>query len=298
MKTNITVVTHNRLALTKICLRTLLEKTKGEYRVTIVDNGSKDGTREYIEHVAKTDPRVDAFCLSSNMGVAVAANFGWAHIDAEHYVKLDNDIEIRDGDWLERLVAVVESNAGVAMASYLLDDWKCPIESITLPDSQRFLSSCLCNGGCVIIPRHIHERLGFWIEDHGRYGYEDKKYSDRATAAGYWVGYLPTETPPVLHLGFAEGCVDDDREQKKKSNVKDKQRGEQLYVFNKLLFDQGVRKPYVERRYLPECIDGKIRFKLNPAYLPIVKIHEQYLSKIRYQEDKEHISVDLSRLLS
>jgi len=298
MKTTISIVTHNRLALTKICLCSLLEKTRGEYSVIIVDNASKDGTQAYIEHLARTDPRVEAFCLNSNMGVAVAANFGWARGDSEHYVKLDNDIEIRDGDWLERLVSTAERNADVAMVSYLLDDWKCSIEHVKLSSSQSFLSSCLCNGGCVLIPRHIHERLGFWVEDHGRYGYEDKNYSDRAIAAGYLVGYLPVNPPPVVHLGFVEGHIDEDREQKKKNNIKDKHLGEPLYVFNKLLFDQGVRKPYVERRYLPECVDGKIRFKPNPAYIPIVKIHDQFLDKIRYQEQKEGISVDFSQLLS
>ena len=297
MKTNITVVTHNRLALTKICLRSLLEKTIGEYAVTVVDNCSKDGTREYLAQLSKNDPRVHVYYLRSNMGVAVAANFGWAQVDADYYVKLDNDIEICDGNWLEHLVSLAENNANIGMASYLLANWDCTKEGICLADSRQFVSSDLCNGGCVLIPRHVHEKLGFWIEDHGKYGYEDKEFSDRARAAGYLIGYLPVEPAPVVHLGFVEGQVDNHREQEKKINTVDKQRGEPLYVFNKLLFDKGIRKRYVERRYLPEEVNGTIRFKVNPAYLPIVKIQEQFLEKIQYQGTDEGIAVMLSELL-
>ncbi|MDR2605271.1 MAG: glycosyltransferase [Desulfovibrio sp.] len=242
MTINITVVTHNRLDLTKICLQSLLEKTKGQYYLTIIDNASNDGTKEYINTLSNLYSNINIFYLQTNMGVAVVANLGWASFDADYYIKLDNDIEICDNTWLEQLVSIVEHNKNIAMAGYLLLNWKCKKEYITLQSGNYFISSDLCNGGCVIIPRHIHENLGFWIEDHGKYGYEDKNYSDRAVAAGYLIGYIPADMLPVRHLGFEEGHIDNVRESAKKKNREEKYFGEHLYVFNKLLFDNGIRK--------------------------------------------------------
>jgi hypothetical protein len=182
------------------------------------------------------------------------------------------------------------------MSGYMLSNWKCKKEYIILQGGEAFISSEICNGGCVIIPRHIHKKLGFWIEDHGKYGYEDKNYSDRAIAAGYIVGYIPSDILPVRHLGFEEGHIDNIRELAKKKNVEEKYFGEHLYVFNKFLFDKGIRKLYVDRRYLPEFSAGNVRFTLNPAYIPIIKMQQQYLDKIRYQRQDDTISVDLSRI--
>lgn len=296
MAVNITIVTHNRLELTKKCLASLLEKTRGEYRVTVVDNASRDGTREYLLGLSGRHRQVRVFLLRSNMGVSVAANLGWAEADAEYYVKLDNDIEILDSGWLENLVSITDADKSIAMASYLLQDWPCAKEPITLPGGQRFISSDLCNGGCVLIPRRIHERLGFWIEDHGKYGYEDKNYGDRALLAGFIIGYLPMSSPAVRHMGYQKDTLDPERETRKKLNVRDEHSGEKLYVFNKLLFEKGIRTLYVERRHIPRFNHDYIRFELNPSYLPLISLHNQYLSKLSYRQHDEQIGLNLSRL--
>ena len=106
---NITVVTHNRLNLTRICLESLLPTLRDGVHVTIVDNGSRDGTPEYLEAAASANPRVSVVQMPRNMGISIAANFGWACRDADYYVKLDNDMEILAPDWLDRLVDVMEN---------------------------------------------------------------------------------------------------------------------------------------------------------------------------------------------
>ena len=42
MRVHLAVVTWNRLALTRICLESLLARTPPGYTLTIVDNGSED----------------------------------------------------------------------------------------------------------------------------------------------------------------------------------------------------------------------------------------------------------------
>ena len=110
MRANITVVTYNRFDLTYRCLESLLTKTRSEFFCNVVDNASSDGTREYLQTLAVSHPNVKVHFLNRNMGVAVASNYGWAETEAEYYLKLDNDIEILDGDWLERLLTFMDTN--------------------------------------------------------------------------------------------------------------------------------------------------------------------------------------------
>lgn len=296
MSVNITVVTYNRLELTRVCLESLLAKTQGTYTLHIVDNASSDGTQAYLQALASKHSHVKVLCLASNMGVAVAANMGWVSMDAPYYLKLDNDIEILDPLWLQRLVATAEQKNTFGMLGYELLPWPCRKQILTLPDGTLFESTDLCNGGCVLIPQRAHAKLGFWIEDHGKYGYEDKNYGDRALQAGYKIGYIRGPQPAVRHMGFDDGCVDEQLESLKKNNREQQHQGEALYVLNKFLFETGVRKLYVERRYVPQWRGEQFRFALNPAYKPIVELHKQYLDKIGYEGLEQGIRLDLSQL--
>ena len=101
MRAHLAVVTWNRLALTRICLESLLARTPPGYALTIVDNGSEDGSREYLQSLAAAHAHIRLKLLSRNMGVSVAANLAWDDAaDDDFYIKLDNDVEILDPLWL------------------------------------------------------------------------------------------------------------------------------------------------------------------------------------------------------
>ncbi|WP_326848305.1 glycosyltransferase family 2 protein [Bacillus velezensis] len=52
MKTSIIILTYNELELTKKCLASIERYTdKDKIELIIVDNGSSDGTREYISNL-------------------------------------------------------------------------------------------------------------------------------------------------------------------------------------------------------------------------------------------------------
>ena len=94
MRAHIGVVTWNRLELTRLCLSSLLQLTPPGYSLTVVDNGSTDGTQEYLLSLASAHPHVRLHLLRRNMGVAVASNLAWDDADeADYYVKLDNEAD-------------------------------------------------------------------------------------------------------------------------------------------------------------------------------------------------------------
>ncbi len=291
---NITIVTHNRLHLTRICLESLLPSLRGEVHVSIIDNGSSDGSLAYLQGLAAQDSRLTVTPLPRNMGVAIAANLGWALRECDYYCKLDNDIEILRPDWLERIVDLLEHSPEVGMAGYCLLDWhaKTPL---TLPSGRTFLQSHACNGACAVIPRRVHSACGFWNEDYGRYGYEDLDYNNRVMLKGWRIGYLEEGEKTVRHLGF-EQDVDADREAMKRQSLSSGFGGEKLYLLNKFLFEQGIRDLHVARKYLPENSEKGIRFRLQDACRPLMHLQQRLLREVPYSVDGDRVRLDFSRI--
>lgn len=299
MSINICMVTWNRLELTRRAIESLLAKTAGDFTLHVVDNASTDGTQDYLEELAARHGNVRLFLLRRNMGVSVGANMGWGAQDADYYVKLDNDIEILDPDWLQNLVSLLAANPELGMVAHLSGDWPYEITQLSLGSGDILDASACCNGGCVMIPRRTHEKLGFWNEDYGLYGFEDLEYSERAALAGMICGYVP-KRGMVGHLGYAPGAASPRHEASKGRSIESHGRAEKLFVLNRFLFSRGLRPLYMGRKYLPEVHDGQISFRTNADVMPILKLQEELLQKISYEVTPEGVSIDAAslRLLS
>ena len=293
---NISIVTHNRLPLTRLCLESLLGNTRGDYTVHVVDNNSSDGTSAYLQDIAANHERLKVFFFGRNYGPAVAANYAWAALDADYYVKLDNDIYIHDGDWLQRLVQLAERNPEVGMAGYRLLDWKHENTSLLLKSGDAFISSQMCNGACVLIPRKIFLEFGFWNEDYGCYGFEDNDYSVRLRLANYLVGYPSMDCAEVEHMGFTPGYKDERHEQEKEKKLRKNYQGYDLFVLNQLLYAEKIRPLRVERKYLPHNAGDSVVFTFNPEYRSISMLQAGFRDKISYCVKDNQIHTDLSRL--
>ena len=292
---NITMVTYNRLALTQKSVASVLEKTHGHYQLTIVDNASTDGTRGYLEALQGSHAHVAVKLLPENMGVAVAANFGWSMQRSPYYVKLDNDVEILNAEWLTSLIAAVENDATIGQAGHRLLE-KLSVEEDRLANGRPFYTAACCNGACVLIPAYIHKQFGFWNEDYGLYGYEDLDYSNRLTQHGFRVGYTSLEGYAVHH-GYVQETRSEEIETAKQLNITSKRYGEQLYVLNKFLFDNNIRPVYVSRKHMPHFTEnGDIIFSINKKYASITALLEMYYDKISYTADDKNIYINISLL--
>ena len=271
MRVHLCILTWNRLELTQKCLASLLEKTPPGYALTVVDNGSADGTQEYLHQLATCNPHMNVHFLRRNMGLAVASNLAWDDAaEADFCVKMDNDLEFRDPQWLERLVDITRGDPRVGVAGYRLCPWHTGTP-ITLADGSLAYETTSCNGGCVCIPRSVHERLGFWNEGFGRYGYEDLDYSWRARRAGYLVVYAPQEDA-IIHLGAEPECLDPEQEIGKLTNRTASLSGTKAYLMYLLLYDKGILPLKMERKYLPTPGPDGLTFPLNPSHKALQRL--------------------------
>lgn len=293
MRAHIGVVTWNRLELTRRCLTSLLQKTPPGYGLTVVDNGSSDGTPAFLLHLAETHLHMRVRLLRRNMGVAVASNLAWDDAaEADFFVKLDNDVEVCDPQWLHRLMRVLDENPQLGMAGYKLCA-KHEGAPFTLPDGTPALEVPCCNGACACIAHAVHERLGFWNEGFGRYGYEDLDYSWRARKAGYRPVYV-MRPDALRHHGAEPEFIDPEQERGKHASHTAALSGTRAYLLYLLLYEQGVLPLKAARKYLPVHGPDGISFTLNPAHKALQRLLLKLVGSVEISQDGDLSQLNLS----
>jgi glycosyltransferase involved in cell wall biosynthesis len=102
MRIHLVFVTHNRLEYTRPALQSILADPTEEFALTIWDNGSTDGTVEFLKKEV-SDPRVvDVVLRQENAGQTTAVNESWLKSQADLLGKLDNDCLVTPG-WTRTL---------------------------------------------------------------------------------------------------------------------------------------------------------------------------------------------------
>lgn len=79
--------------------------------VIVADNASTDHSVDVLE---KEFPHVRTIRLEQNYGYAEGYNRALRQVEADYYLLLNSDVEIRQHDWLEPLLSYMDSHAEVA----------------------------------------------------------------------------------------------------------------------------------------------------------------------------------------
>lgn len=133
------------------CLQGLGQQTFRDFEVWVIDNGSRDGSLEYL---AREHPEVRLLPLGRNLGFARAVNQGIAASGGEILVFLNNDTLPEPG-WLEALIGALDEHPQAGMAT----------SKILLASNPRLLHST----GDTYTPEGLPGNRGVWEEDRGQY---------------------------------------------------------------------------------------------------------------------------------
>lgn len=219
---SIMVCTYNRLELTKQMLSSLFEKTTYPFRLVVVDNGSQDGTVAYLKD---KDWRltgnelfrgVDLHFNKENLGISIARNQGLtiANRYGDSYLcTIDNDVEFVN-NWLSDSVKFIEASPTFSIGINY-EDASYPFESINGRECQLKRQGNL-GSACMVFPRSLHEKIGYFITDYGLYSCEDSDWGWRARLAGYKLAYLEEMGN---HLGTGENDTGEYREFKNRQHA-------------------------------------------------------------------------------
>ena len=108
----------NQLEFSRKCIATLMRQTRPPWELIFVNNGSIDGTADYLAGVQDVSPMpVTIIANGTNRGFPAAINQGLQYARGEYLVLLNNDVVVTDG-WLEQLVALATVGCTTEMADW------------------------------------------------------------------------------------------------------------------------------------------------------------------------------------
>lgn len=111
MKTSIILLTYNQLDVSKKCFESLAKYTnQDQVEIIVVDNGSTDGTREYL----KSHPSFITILNEKNMGFAGGCNQGIEVATGDNLLFLNNDTIVTE-NWLEAMLELLYSKESIGM---------------------------------------------------------------------------------------------------------------------------------------------------------------------------------------
>jgi GT2 family glycosyltransferase len=194
---------HNAMLYTAWCLESIDYHTPEPHEVIVVDNGSTDGTVDWV--VARD--RGGLIRNRENLGFARAANQGMAAASGDTVVVLNNDTLVTKG-WLAALLRALDRDPRIGIAApmsnyvsggQLID----PVgyESGPSQELEDYVAQRAedyegagfgverVSGLCMAISRRLIDHIGGFDPIFAIGNYEDDDYSIRARKAGFrlWV---------------------------------------------------------------------------------------------------------------
>ena len=119
----VVIPTYNRRAILERTLEALADQSQRDFRIVVVDDGSTDGTWEWLESRAVTasQPRLASF-RQENRGQGQARNRGVRQVDEDLVLFLGDDVIPRRDFVAEHLAAQVRLGARHAVVGFT--DWR------------------------------------------------------------------------------------------------------------------------------------------------------------------------------
>lgn len=209
MTVDVIVCVHNALDDVRNCLSSLVRYSVPQCSIIVVDDGSRDDTRDYLREFCAEQ---GATLLRNEMakGYTFAANQGMRASSAGCVILLNSDTIVTPG-WLEKMVACAESDPKIGLVGPLSNtaswqsipkieedgDWATnPLpEGISIAEmgglvakysGQIYPRMSFLNGFCLLIRRDVIDDIGYFDEETFGRGYgEENDYCLRARKAGW-----------------------------------------------------------------------------------------------------------------
>lgn len=210
---SVVIPNYNGLQYLEVCMEALENQTVGGFPIIVVDNGSTDGSLEWLR---AHHPLVQQISLAENFGFCRAVNEGILASRTTYVILLNNDTKVHP-EFVEEMVAGMKRHkksfsCQAKMIQYYdrsrIDDagnyynalgWAYArgkgADVQKYHKEEKIFAAC---GGAAIYRKKLFEELGYFDEEHFAY-LEDLDVGYRARIQGYENWYLPRAT--VFHVG-------------------------------------------------------------------------------------------------
>ncbi|MDD9269959.1 glycosyltransferase family 2 protein [Paenibacillus sp. GCM10023248] len=206
--TSIIIPTFNEKALLMDCIYSIRLHTQVPYEIIVVDNGSTDGTLEFL--VQEGVPFVS---FPDNRGFPVACNTGMKLAKGSTILLLNNDVLLTP-NWLVNLldcllhrpdVGIVGPMTNYASGRQKIEEPYTTLEEMTLRYNEQkkgtYTEVQRLIGFCFLFKREVMDTIGLLDERFSPGHFEDDDYCYRARLAGYKL--MMAEDTFIFHHGSA-----------------------------------------------------------------------------------------------
>lgn len=310
----------------KTCIDSLRIQSFQDFEVIVVDNGSTDGSTEYL---AGNFPDVRIISLTRNFGFSRAVNEGLKVSRGEYIALLNNDTET-DPDWLKELYYALEGDPDLGLCASRMINY---YHRDTLdgagdyfPRSGRAFKRGMgkkvsdgynitelvfgASGGAALYKKELFETVGYFDEDFFSY-FEDVDLSFRAQLQGFKCMYVPTAI--VYHVGGGTSEANITGFNEAKEILRDKKLRERTFLLarNRIYVIIKNIPLILILKYLPNIIgghmisfgyhsvkSGHIKEFLCGVFIGIADI-PRFLSKRKLIQDHKKLSIrEIDRLIN
>jgi len=116
---SIVILCHNKSDYTRKCIESILTSVGADLELVVVDNGSTDDTPDMLQQMQgeydKKGWMLQVVRNGRNVGCCTGRNQGIAAATGQYLVFLDNDVMVKDTDWLTKMRSVLEQDSSHKM---------------------------------------------------------------------------------------------------------------------------------------------------------------------------------------
>jgi len=196
---SILILTYNDLSSIIRCVDNIYEHTeRDKFTIFILDNGSTDGTVEYLKEIKSKYNNIHVAFQEDNYGIIKGRNMCYAFCkesgsDSQYVMFLDSDQYVLSG-WLEIYLEMMNTYDVCGAESWLMrkiDHYPYKI----IRDKDEPFSYVGCGG--MMIKREVIQEIGVFDEIYKKYYFEDPDFCWTAHENGYKVGW--NHNPVIDH---------------------------------------------------------------------------------------------------
>jgi GT2 family glycosyltransferase len=200
------------------CLGSLLNQDYPDYEVLLVDNGSTDGSVEFVKEKFGKNTNLRVIALKKNYGFSKGNNIGIKYAQGDYVIILNNDTKVKE-NFITELVKTAESDYQIGSVGckilfkkgnvwfsqkFMNEGFIVPFFLQTLVEERietisNSFAINLSNSGCAVLYRKsVLDEVGLFDEDFWS-NWEDWDLGYRISLAGFKSIYIPK--PLVYHVG-------------------------------------------------------------------------------------------------
>jgi glycosyltransferase involved in cell wall biosynthesis len=203
---SVVIPTYNRKPILEKCLKALENQQYSDYEIVVVDDGSTDGTVDWLKTNATQFPHVRLFC-QDHLGAAAARNFGVEQALGDTIVFIDSDLVVTPVFLKAHAESLIQGQQALGndhLFTYGRVINTCNFEDPTSePYKLTDFSAAYFATGNVAIARHWLIEVGLFDTGFQQYGWEDLELGVRLKNQGLTLIKCPEAVGYHWHPAFS-----------------------------------------------------------------------------------------------